>query len=459
MKKNIFSLFITISFLMVNIPFQLFGQGRGIWCEPDTITTHTILYQTADSILMAPETRYIATYNDELLKTSETTLSWDEATQAFTIQYEIYNTFTYNALGLLETSTEANNWDDYGTNNFITFYRYSYLYDTLNRVSQIITEMWDDSLEMLVNSQKDIYTYNEHGDLSSVLNHGWHVENQAWVLSGGFNHFYVYDDNFNILIDTLAYVNWADTSVYIYTYYPNGNVHTEVSASCTEYWPWQWSDSTVYLYDDNNNMTRWTRYEWNDDSMRFIHASWNGRLSFTYDENNNRTSAVRETYKYYNQTWEYDGWNPKLVWTYDDNDNATLIESFAWNSDLNDWERNISGHVEIFYNNMRSGYEMFGLGGSIFNIHYICKEESVAVKETKNPTVLIYPNPAQDRVFISGITEKSQLAIYDISGKLVLKQTISSEQTINVNNLKSGIYLINIRNNTQNITKKLLISE
>ena len=56
-------------------------------------------------------------------------------------------------------------------------------------------------------------------------------------------------------------------------------------------------------------MTRWTRYEWNDDSMRFIHASWNGRLSFTYDENNNRTSAVRETYKYYNQTWEYDGWN------------------------------------------------------------------------------------------------------------------------------------------------------
>ena len=43
--------------------------------------------------------------------------------------------------------------------------------------------------------------------------------------------------------------------------------------------------------------------------------------------------------------------------------------------------------------------------------------------------------------------------------ELVLKQTISSKQTINVNNLKSGIYLINIRNNTQNITKKLLISE
>jgi len=69
MKKNIFSLFITISFLMVNFPSQLFGQGRGIWCEPDTITTHTILYQTADSVLMAPEKRYIATYNDELLKT------------------------------------------------------------------------------------------------------------------------------------------------------------------------------------------------------------------------------------------------------------------------------------------------------------------------------------------------------------------------------------------------------
>jgi len=464
MKKNIYTLIITISFLVVNIPFQLFGQGRGIWCEPDTIIAHTILYQTEDSILLAPERRAIATYNDALQKTSETISWWDETEQAFDNPGEILYTFTYNVLGLLETKTEFFNYDYDSTDNFFPSSRYSYLYDTLGNITEDLYETAD-SLGEFSNSYLYIYTYNEQGDMTSSMFHTWHIGDQTWTQMEGSQHFYLYDENFNILHDTVMYTfyysNPPTTSLYLYRYiyYPNGNLQSQVTTRRVGENPWERRDSIVFLYDDNNNMTRWTNYVWNEDSMDYIYASWNGRMTYTYDENNNRTSAVRESYNHQEQTWEVDSWNPKLVWTYDENDNATLIESFAWNTNINGWEHSYSGHVDLYYNNMRSGYEMFDLGGAIFNIHYICKEESVAVKETKNPTVLIYPNPAQDRVFISGITEKSQLAIYDISGKLVLKQTISSEQAINVNHLKSGIYLINIRNKNHNITKKLVISE
>lgn len=450
MKNNLCTLFIAASFLFFNFPFQLLSQDVEIWCEPDTITTHVLIYQTADSVLMEPQNKYIATYNDSLLKTSEYTLFWSKADQVF--NDDTYNTFTYNELGLLETKTQFY-FDIFGTNNFVPFARYTYQYDTLENLIQEIEEDWDNESEEFVNSHKTTYTYNEHGDQTSNMFYYWHLVNQTWVLSWGMQHSYVYDANFNILVDTISYVNETDIYVHLFTYYPNGNLHTEV---ISEYYNgvWRMIDSIVYLYDNNNNLTRWTRYEWNNDSLAFIDA---GRLTYTYDDNNNRTSLVREIYNSQSHVWEVSSWNPKLVWTYDDNDNAILIESFWWNDNTNAWEYSLSGHVDLYYNNMQSGYEMFGLSGSIFNIHYVCKEETIGVKEVDKSTVLIYPNPAQDRVFISGITERSQLTIYDISGKLVLQQTVFSEQVVNVKNLNRGIYLINIRNNQQNITQKLVI--
>ena len=66
----------------------------------------------------------------------------------------------------------------------------------------------------------------------------------------------------------------------------------------------------------------------------------------------------------------------------------------------------------------------------------------------------IYPNPVNDKLFIQGLSEVSEISIYDVLGKLVLSKMASSE--IDVSNLKKGIYLIKVKDQQKEIIKKLV---
>jgi hypothetical protein len=79
---------------------------------------------------------------------------------------------------------------------------------------------------------------------------------------------------------------------------------------------------------------------------------------------------------------------------------------------------------------------------------------------TNNVTILennlnIYPNPITDYISISLPTEKSlEYTIFNSSGKIILFGRINkSDNVIILNNLKSGIYFINIENKTNKIIK------
>lgn len=69
----------------------------------------------------------------------------------------------------------------------------------------------------------------------------------------------------------------------------------------------------------------------------------------------------------------------------------------------------------------------------------------------------IYPNPAKDVINITTSNfDPKTVVIYDVLGKQVLKTVITS-QPINISNLKSGVYIVNITENNQNATRKLVI--
>jgi len=74
---------------------------------------------------------------------------------------------------------------------------------------------------------------------------------------------------------------------------------------------------------------------------------------------------------------------------------------------------------------------------------------------------IMYPNPAQDVVSISlpnGVNEGT-VKIYDILGKVVAKQIITSnENAIDISNLLSGSYMVVLRTEFGNATKTLLVN-
>ncbi|MDR2057006.1 MAG: choice-of-anchor J domain-containing protein [Dysgonamonadaceae bacterium] len=71
--------------------------------------------------------------------------------------------------------------------------------------------------------------------------------------------------------------------------------------------------------------------------------------------------------------------------------------------------------------------------------------------------ITVYPNPATNVVYISSIPDKSSLSIIDLSGKTLETYAPASGMVRLDLHLDSGVYLIQIKNGSQRIMKKLLV--
>lgn len=86
----------------------------------------------------------------------------------------------------------------------------------------------------------------------------------------------------------------------------------------------------------------------------------------------------------------------------------------------------------------------------------------------KTDVVQIFPNPAQDNAQIKFNFNQSQSVIYklmDISGRVIQQKnlsnvSVSNNQTIDLTNVESGVYLVSIRlEDNSTITKKLIVQK
>lgn len=74
--------------------------------------------------------------------------------------------------------------------------------------------------------------------------------------------------------------------------------------------------------------------------------------------------------------------------------------------------------------------------------------------------IAIYPNPTHNLLTIeqqSPITSKQSAAIYDLTGKVLLQFSISSQkQTIDISALSSGVYFLTLDDGEQSVNKKIV---
>ncbi len=81
------------------------------------------------------------------------------------------------------------------------------------------------------------------------------------------------------------------------------------------------------------------------------------------------------------------------------------------------------------------------------------------VSEQKAERVRIYPNPAQDHLYVeSGNGDTFRCRLVDLTGRVVAEQENAAGQTaLNVKPLASGIYLLKIEQGGETITRKVAI--
>lgn len=66
----------------------------------------------------------------------------------------------------------------------------------------------------------------------------------------------------------------------------------------------------------------------------------------------------------------------------------------------------------------------------------------------------IYPNPCTNYVEVAGLKKSSKYVIYDIQGNEIKEGTITDSEKINTQQLKSGLYFLNVNNSTSKLLKQ-----
>jgi len=99
-----------------------------------------------------------------------------------------------------------------------------------------------------------------------------------------------------------------------------------------------------------------------------------------------------------------------------------------------------SGNAQYFWDNISWAPTV------VLGVNEVAKKQDVA----------IYPNPFTDVVTISGAAQLQSVSVYDASGKMV-KEIKSSEKTVSLHNLNSGIYMIKLtmKNGTSTTIKAI----
>ncbi len=73
--------------------------------------------------------------------------------------------------------------------------------------------------------------------------------------------------------------------------------------------------------------------------------------------------------------------------------------------------------------------------------------------------VSVYPNPATEIINITGITGKTIITLNDVMGKLLKEIETEKDATLNINQLKQGIYTLILTDNKGRIYKKLVVEK
>ena len=78
---------------------------------------------------------------------------------------------------------------------------------------------------------------------------------------------------------------------------------------------------------------------------------------------------------------------------------------------------------------------------------------------TKENNITIFPNPSKNGYINIDLLQSGEAKIYDLSGRLVIKNVKLSSGTnrINTSNLSSGVYLVEINSNNKLLNQKIII--
>jgi hypothetical protein len=104
--------------------------------------------------------------------------------------------------------------------------------------------------------------------------------------------------------------------------------------------------------------------------------------------------------------------------------------------DLTDYVGETSVHIAFKYTSTTEG-------GATWEVDEISVSEDDAIIFGASKEMSIYPNPAQNTIFMNGVSTNTMVHIFDVNGKAVLNSE-NTNNTIDVSELNDGLYIIRV---------------
>jgi hypothetical protein len=136
------------------------------------------------------------------------------------------------------------------------------------------------------------------------------------------------------------------------------------------------------------------------------------------------------------------------------NANTTISYDFAYIYARDIFNTRSTQLLKLYIDNIQSYYEndTTPCGGNFSSINKV---------KTKSNSVIVYPNPTEDNIFIEfqNIVENADYRIYNLSGQLLQSGFIKDTKfyRLNVSSISAGFYFLVINNGTKVYTKKIVI--
>ncbi|MGQ2985448.1 T9SS type A sorting domain-containing protein [Flavobacterium sp.] len=96
----------------------------------------------------------------------------------------------------------------------------------------------------------------------------------------------------------------------------------------------------------------------------------------------------------------------------------------------------------------------YGNGYLIIDDIVVTAENTAGVKEILMPKLSVYPNPATDKVTVSGLQDDTLVSIYTVSGQKVKDVVAKGDTSIDVSSLAKGMYFLNTAKGSAKIIKE-----
>lgn len=88
-------------------------------------------------------------------------------------------------------------------------------------------------------------------------------------------------------------------------------------------------------------------------------------------------------------------------------------------------------------------------------IHLVLNTLAVSDIEIKENQLIVFPNPTDGIITVSGLNKSENYVIYTVDGALINDGHINNNETIDFKNLTNGLYFLKFQNgNTLNVIKK-----